>query len=631
MKYQAFKLSCFLFQIRQLIIFFVIFSAQFDTSNKHSIIFMKKLVLIILLFPVFIYSQIKFDANFESGNLDTVTTTDSIHYSVTTREDIGGRWFYFRITGVKNKFISVIIINSDVDRPMYSYDNKTFVRFTESESPQIDLFQKTFTRDTVYVSYYTPYTFSYLQKRIAQWKQYPFVKVDTMGLTPMGLPMQEIIITDPNTPDSGKYQVWIHARTHPGETPGSFHFDGIVQELLKDNPVIKFYREKIVYHLIPFVNPDGVYYGRSRTNFDGVDLEANWDKPADQTSQEVKILKKRMSQINAKKVISVFVNIHSIASSSCTVYIHTPNSTSQRFYQREYEFANLQSSDNPYFSQSDYNVTTLRSKFPEGWLWNNYGNKVMAMTYETPYDHYSDGTWVTNKNLYRIGARTVYAISEFLQISHPEHLILDNKNAITDGPWALDSAGVEFFGDNYYKINPGSGNNKVIFQSQPLSPGIYDISGWWPSDKSFSYNTNIKINFGGYSWKTQKTEQTNGGQWNYLTQITSGFYTPFTVTVDDSAAGTVVADAFRIIYRGPVLSVHKTKQPTEFVLYQNYPNPFNPTTTIKFRLNRPSNVILTVYNSIGQRITVLVDKYLQAGFHQVLFNADNLGNLASGV
>ncbi len=55
----------------------------------------------ILLFCIFIsnlnFSQVKFSANFESGNLLSVSTTDSINYVVKSREDIGGRWFYFLI------------------------------------------------------------------------------------------------------------------------------------------------------------------------------------------------------------------------------------------------------------------------------------------------------------------------------------------------------------------------------------------------------------------------------------------------------------------------------------------------------------------------------------------------------
>ncbi|MCD4691404.1 MAG: T9SS type A sorting domain-containing protein [Calditrichales bacterium] len=69
-------------------------------------------------------------------------------------------------------------------------------------------------------------------------------------------------------------------------------------------------------------------------------------------------------------------------------------------------------------------------------------------------------------------------------------------------------------------------------------------------------------------------------------------------------------------------------QPLEFSLLQNYPNPFNPKTVIGYQLSVISNVELTVYNYLGQRVQTLVNKQQQAGSYTVRFNA---GNLASGV
>ncbi len=63
-------------------------------------------------------------------------------------------------------------------------------------------------------------------------------------------------------------------------------------------------------------------------------------------------------------------------------------------------------------------------------------------------------------------------------------------------------------------------------------------------------------------------------------------------------------------------------------LYQNYPNPFNPITTINYSLSSNGKVRLTVYNTLGQIIEVLVDKTQQAGMHTVHFDGHGL---ASGV
>ncbi|GAB4364011.1 MAG: hypothetical protein Kow0042_02280 [Calditrichia bacterium] len=61
-----------------------------------------------------------------------------------------------------------------------------------------------------------------------------------------------------------------------------------------------------------------------------------------------------------------------------------------------------------------------------------------------------------------------------------------------------------------------------------------------------------------------------------------------------------------------------------FTLEQNYPNPFNPTTTIPFELNKTAKVQLTIYNVLGQAVAVLLNKEMNAGPHQIQFDASSL-------
>jgi hypothetical protein len=68
--------------------------------------------------------------------------------------------------------------------------------------------------------------------------------------------------------------------------------------------------------------------------------------------------------------------------------------------------------------------------------------------------------------------------------------------------------------------------------------------------------------------------------------------------------------------------------PKQFALHQNYPNPFNPVTKIKYDLPEKSKVNLSVYNILGERIAELVNSEMEAGYHEVEFNA---GSLSSGV
>ncbi|MFA5806017.1 MAG: exo-alpha-sialidase [Melioribacteraceae bacterium] len=68
--------------------------------------------------------------------------------------------------------------------------------------------------------------------------------------------------------------------------------------------------------------------------------------------------------------------------------------------------------------------------------------------------------------------------------------------------------------------------------------------------------------------------------------------------------------------------------PTEFQLMQNYPNPFNPTTSISFSIPQAVFVTLKVYDMLGREISTLVNGELEAGYHEVNFDASKL---ASGI
>ncbi len=61
-----------------------------------------------------------------------------------------------------------------------------------------------------------------------------------------------------------------------------------------------------------------------------------------------------------------------------------------------------------------------------------------------------------------------------------------------------------------------------------------------------------------------------------------------------------------------------------FTLKQNYPNPFNPSTMIQFTLKSNAEVVLNVYNVLGQQIANVLNETMEAGTHQVEFRGEKL-------
>jgi hypothetical protein len=54
----------------------------------------------------------------------------------------------------------------------------------------------------------------------------------------------------------------------------------------------------------------------------------------------------------------------------------------------------------------------------------------------------------------------------------------------------------------------------------------------------------------------------------------------------------------------------------------NYPNPFNPATTLHFSLPAAGQVRLTVYDALGAEVTTIIDGQMEAGTHEVRWNAE---------
>lgn len=122
----------------------------------------------------------------------------------------------------------------------------------------------------------------------------------------------------------------------------------------------------------------------------------------------------------------------------------------------------------------------------------------------------------------------------------------------------------------------------------------------------------------------ESPDETTSLTTHHFVQSSTGNIT-FSITGNDARID------YMILYSqsgGKITDIEEEMNPEDFRLSQNYPNPFNPTTNINFNLPSASDVNLTVYNLLGQRVATLVDGRMNAGAHTVQFNARNL---ASGV
>lgn len=108
-------------------------------------------------------------------------------------------------------------------------------------------------------------------------------------------------------------------------------------------------------------------------------------------------------------------------------------------------------------------------------------------------------------------------------------------------------------------------------------------------------------------WRVSAANAFGNGQWGNVWNFSTGFSTSVS-----EQSGTI---------------------PSEYAVEQNHPNPFNPETTIKYKLPTAGHVRLSIYNTLGHEVRVLVDGVQSASQHSAIWNGrDDRGNsMPSGV
>jgi hypothetical protein len=135
----------------------------------------------------------------------------------------------------------------------------------------------TMTGPRLYVARMEPYRLSDLDRLLETIRSHRLVRIESIGQTAGGRQLEIIRIGDPAAP----HRVFVRARAHPWEAGSNWVVQGLIDRLLAgDEEITRFLR---VYNVsvLPMANKDGVARGATRFNLRGMDLNRNWDQPAD--------------------------------------------------------------------------------------------------------------------------------------------------------------------------------------------------------------------------------------------------------------------------------------------------------------------------------------------------------------
>lgn len=228
------------------------------------------------------------------------------------------------------------------------------------------------------------YPFSALISDMQRWALHPWVRFEAIGESVQGRPLHHMVLTNPASTQP-KRRLWIHARTHPIESESSMVARAMVDELLSGSEIANRILDHCLVHVLPMFNPDGVILQYARENAHGVDLESNWG--AASPEPEVDALRSQYQRLmDSERPIDIALNLHSAYTCKRYFVYHAAAGTSELFTQQEQRFINAVRARFPGgIEPFDFFVSWTNGtpdRYPESWFWNNYRERVMALTYE---------------------------------------------------------------------------------------------------------------------------------------------------------------------------------------------------------------------------------------------------------
>jgi hypothetical protein len=170
------------------------------------------------------------------------------------------------------------------------------------------------------------------------------------------------------------------------------------------------------------------------------------------------------------------------------------------------------------------------------------------------------------------------------------------------------------------------------FQSLDVDLGqkysVKKIAVKWGGNYATAYT--VKLSADRFTWDVVRTIGNGaGGNQVFDSLNLVARYAQLLMDTRVQAATGFAVQEFEVYGLPQAVSVSNSGSPVpeRFALSQNYPNPFNPSTMINFAVPSRSQVIISIYNVIGQKVAEVANGTFEAGYHAARWTA----KAASGV
>lgn len=340
-------------------------------------------------------------------------------------------WFHLRADGVAERRMRFVWQNADGclglgsrehlenARPVASADGGAWQRIATTEVVErpegghILQFDAPPAKETLSVAFCYPYGPEDLHRTFRELRS--VWECDAIGLTGAGRQLLRLRRPDPER-EGCAAGVYVAARQHAGETPGSWVLDGLLREVAETEGAPGD-GEALDWWVVPFVDLDGAVSGDYGKDALPYDFNRAWAPMP--MRPEVQAIQQDMRRFAARRAPRFALDLHAPGGGETAFYHFHPREDrpeAQReigqaftpFLKEQFPEMEEVSRVPRYASRWDTNETLT------GWVWDHL-KETPGISIETPYQHLGEGKWLEPDDYREIGRRVARAAAGFVR------------------------------------------------------------------------------------------------------------------------------------------------------------------------------------------------------------------------